>query len=98
MARFSFFAVEAAACFHPNHYTWEWEKTRFPYAKRHVQTLLPSMVKDVILPTITTAFTIEEVQHTPDLRFISSVSDQLDVVSENMQQRFRCNGTATVYT
>ncbi len=51
-----------------------------------MQNLLPDMVKEVFLPTTPTAFTIEEVQQTPDLRFIGSVSDQLVVVSDNMQQ------------
>ena len=56
--------------------------TRFPRAKDQVPNLLPDLVKEVFLPTTPTAFTIEEVRQTPDIRFVGSVQANLVLVSE----------------
>ena len=56
--------------------------TRFPRAKSPPPDLLPDMVKEVFLPSPPTAFTVQEVHHTPDLQIIGSVQDQLVLASQ----------------
>jgi len=57
--------------------------TRFPHAKVPAPNLLPDLVQEVFLPTTPTAFTLEEVTQTPDVRFLGSVHDQLILVSSH---------------
>jgi hypothetical protein len=59
--------------------------TRFPHAKVPAPNLLPDLVQEVFLPTTPTAFTLEEVRKTPDIRFLGSVNDQLVLVSSHWE-------------
>jgi hypothetical protein len=55
-----------------------------PRAPNPAVSLLPDVTKEVFLPMQPIAFSLEEVHHTPDLRFVGTSSDSYVLVSSHL--------------
>ncbi len=57
-----------------------------PKAPHPQAGLLPDTAKEVFLPHMPEAFLFEEVQGTPDLRFVGTCEDRLVLVSDSLHE------------